>query len=147
MTAERIGSIMIKCEEAPRPIISIRGGKGTMHARIPVEIQCGLSKVGGLKGLKRGLPKKKDVKKGARMGYGISDETRVLILCLLMGQPLCVCVIKSVLEISDSRLSYHLSILSDCGLISKKQDRKFVIYTLTSTGKKVARTILKGPGR
>lgn len=66
----------------------------------------------------------------------LADEKRIKILSMLEIEPLCVCIIKSILEISDSRLSYHLSILKKAGLISGEQKGTWITYSLTQKGKK-----------
>ena len=38
---------------------------------------------------------------------------RLTVMYSLLSQPLCVCVIKEVVKIADSKLSYHLSILKN----------------------------------
>ena len=53
---------------------------------------------------------------------------------MLAVQPLCVCVIKAVLEIADSKLSYHLSVLKKAGLIQGDQQGNWIIYRLTGGG-------------
>ncbi|MBS3815953.1 MAG: helix-turn-helix transcriptional regulator [Candidatus Thermoplasmatota archaeon] len=41
-----------------------------------------------------------------------------------------------MLEIGDSKLSYHLSILKDVGLIDGERRSNFVIYHITEKGKR-----------
>ncbi|MBN1195386.1 MAG: helix-turn-helix transcriptional regulator [Methanomicrobiaceae archaeon] len=53
---------------------------------------------------------------------------------MLRVQPLCVCVIKEVLHIADSKLSYHLSVLRKAGMITGEQQGSWIIYSLTGTG-------------
>jgi ArsR family transcriptional regulator len=56
------------------------------------------------------------------------------ILAMLAVQPLCVCVIKAVLGIADSKLSYHLSVLKKTGLITGEAQGNWIIYRLTADG-------------
>ena len=111
-------------------------------AEIPVEVRCSIDKCGGIPGLRKDLPNRGEITKVMRIGRGISDVTRLRVLCLLRAQPLCVCVIKSVLKISDSKLSYHLTILSEAGMVKKKRERKFNIYALTKIGRRVLKMVL-----
>jgi ArsR family transcriptional regulator len=53
----------------------------------------------------------------------------------LLSQPLCVCVIKSVVKIADSKLSYHLSILKEQDLIVGEQQGNWIIYSITNRGR------------
>jgi len=36
-----------------------------------------------------------------------------------------------------SKLSYHLSVLKECGLVSSKEDGNWIIYSITSPGKRM----------
>lgn len=60
----------------------------------------------------------------------LSDKNRIRMLKMLELKPLCVCEIKSVLDISTSTVSSHLSILKNSGFISDKKDGKWVEYSL-----------------
>ena len=48
---------------------------------------------------------------------------------------MCACVLKTEIDISDSKLSYHLSILKRAGLIDARKVSSFIIYTLTAKGR------------
>ncbi|KUK67668.1 MAG: Transcriptional regulator, ArsR family [Methanocalculus sp. 52_23] len=80
---------------------------------IPPDVEASLKVSGGLEGLVLHLPEDAEARAAASLFRALADPFRLKILALLAIQPLCVCVIRSVLEISDSRLSYHLSILKD----------------------------------
>ena len=68
--------------------------------------------------------------------YGaLSDPLRLRILSILSVQPLCVCVIKEIVNVPDSKLSYHLSILKDAGLADSERDGNWIMYSLTGTGR------------
>jgi ArsR family transcriptional regulator len=64
-----------------------------------------------------------------------ADPVRLKILALLMDQPLCVCVIKAVVKIADSKLSYHLNILKKAGMIEGDQQGQYIIYQITPRAK------------
>ena len=53
----------------------------------------------------------------------------------VLSQPLCVCVIKEVVNIADSKLSYHLNILKEQDLISGEQQGNWIIYSITDKGR------------
>jgi len=55
---------------------------------------------------------------------------------MLSVQPLCVCIIRELLDISDTRLSYHLKKLSSMGLIEGTSQGNYIIYQLTDLGVK-----------
>lgn len=60
---------------------------------------------------------------------------------MLAVQPLCVCVIKAVLGIADSKLSYHLSVLKRAELIAGEAQGNWIIYRLTAEGETWARRV------
>lgn len=101
---------------------------------IPDEIQKKLDKTGGLAGLIARLPSEENLDQKSRVFHALSDPLRLTILFLVKDQPLCVCVIKSVLGIADSKLSYHLTILKKAGLIVGEQLGNWVIYRITEKG-------------
>jgi len=45
-------------------------------------------------------------------------------------------VIKEVIDIADSKLSYHLKTLTTAGLIDKESEGIYLIYSITQTGKR-----------
>ena len=65
----------------------------------------------------------------------LSDPFRIQILSALSVRPLCVCIIRRVLGISDTRLSYHLKKLCSMGLIEGTSQGNWIIYSLTDLGK------------
>lgn len=104
------------------------------NLEIPEPIKYDLEKIGGIEGLINNLPKTEMIIKVSKIFHGLSDKFRVKILMIIIKQPVCVCIIKEILGISDSKLSYHLSILKDCGLIYGKQQGNWIIYYPTELG-------------
>jgi ArsR family transcriptional regulator len=101
---------------------------------IPEEIADSLCSCGGLEGLVERLPRD-DILERMRDWYqACADPARLKILSLLRVQPLCVCVIKNVVKMSDSKLSYHLAILKRAGLIEGEQQGYYIIYHITPGG-------------
>ncbi|MEN9231040.1 MAG: metalloregulator ArsR/SmtB family transcription factor, partial [Thermostichus sp. DG02_5_bins_236] len=45
--------------------------------------------------------------------HALSDPIRLQVLQLLQGQELCVCDLCEILEVSQSKLSFHLKTLRD----------------------------------
>ncbi|MEA3558018.1 MAG: metalloregulator ArsR/SmtB family transcription factor, partial [Candidatus Thermoplasmatota archaeon] len=64
----------------------------------------------------------------------LSDPSRLRILHMISVQPLCVCCIKELVEMSYSRLSYHLSQLKEAGLVVGEQNKNWIIYRATEKG-------------
>ncbi|MEI7434177.1 MAG: metalloregulator ArsR/SmtB family transcription factor [Methanomicrobiales archaeon] len=103
---------------------------------IPPAIQDELDRSGGLKGLISRLPDDQELENLVEVHHALSDMIRMKILHLLTSQPLCVCVIREIIGISDSKLSYHLSALKKADLIVGEQQGSWIIYRLTEKGKK-----------
>ena len=61
-----------------------------------------------------------------------SDETRLKIIDMLSCGEMCACNLLENLEISQSTLSYHMKILSDCALVNAIRDGAWMRYTLNS---------------
>jgi ArsR family transcriptional regulator len=64
----------------------------------------------------------------------VADPTRVRILKLLEGGEICVCQIVAVLELGQSTVSKHLSLLKMAGLVRERQEGKWVYYALDGSG-------------
>lgn len=105
---------------------------------IPDEIEESLKKTGGIAGLKSLLPDEVEIEKAGSTHRALADPIRIKILSMLKIQPLCVCVIKAMIGIADSKLSYHISVLKKAGLILGEQQGNWIIYRLTEDGEKWA---------
>ena len=62
----------------------------------------------------------------------LSDPIRINILELMMNGEICVCDIVKVTGLSQSKISYHIKILKDSGLICDRQEGRWVYYKLDS---------------
>jgi len=60
----------------------------------------------------------------------LSDPIRINILELMMNGEICVCDIVKVTGLSQSKISYHIKILKDSGLICDRQEGRWVYYKL-----------------
>ena len=61
-----------------------------------------------------------------------SDQNRVLILALVLrDEKVCVCEICDTLNLSQPLVSRHLKKMKDSGILDVKQDRKWMLYSLT----------------
>lgn len=70
----------------------------------------------------------KGIGKAAGQFRALGDRTRLRILCLLMKRKLCVCQIMDILGMGQSRISRHLGILKQAGLVEETRIGKWVIY-------------------
>ena len=60
----------------------------------------------------------------------LSDETRLRIVKLLEGGELCVCDIVAALGIIQPKVSFHLNVLWEAGLIRDRKQGKWMHYSL-----------------
>lgn len=110
---------------------------------IPKEIADSLCSCGGLEGLVDHLPSDHVFERMREWYQACADPVRLKILSLLMAQPLCVCVIKAVVKMADSKLSYHLTILKNAGMIEGEQQGQYIIYHITPHAQLFMETELK----
>lgn len=62
--------------------------------------------------------------------HALSDSLRLKIVELLQKQELCVCDLCDRLDVSQSKLSFHLKTLKEAGLIIPRQSGRWVYYSL-----------------
>jgi len=105
---------------------------------IPQDVADSLDAVGGVRGLMHRLPGPTTIERASRVHHALSEPLRLRILHALAVQPLCVCVIKEIAGIADSKLSYHLNQLKRADLIEGEQQGSWIIYHLTPLGERCA---------
>jgi len=62
--------------------------------------------------------------------HALSDETRLEIVELLRKGERCVCELTGTLDAAQSRLSFHLRVLKDAGIVRDRKDGRWVHYEL-----------------
>ncbi len=62
--------------------------------------------------------------------HALSEPLRIKLLELLREQELCVCELCEVLEVSQSKLSFHLKTLKQAGLVRSRQEGRWIYYSL-----------------
>ena len=70
----------------------------------------------------------------AKAFQALSDETRLLILEHLKDGEQCVCDLTEMFKTGQSRLSFHLRVLKEAGLILARPEGRWVYYSLNSEG-------------
>lgn len=60
----------------------------------------------------------------------LSDPLRLKIIDILKEKELCVCELCEILEVSQSKLSFHLKILREAELLISCQRGRWVYYRL-----------------
>jgi ArsR family transcriptional regulator len=66
----------------------------------------------------------------ARLFHALSDETRLAVLDMLRGGERCVCELQAALDAAQSRLSFHLKVLKEAGLVRDRKEGRWSYYTL-----------------
>ncbi|MEM0448197.1 MAG: metalloregulator ArsR/SmtB family transcription factor [Methanomassiliicoccales archaeon] len=105
-------------------------------AELPEEVENGLRSVGGLEGLKACIPDEDEMRAISELHNALSDPIRIRIIHSLAACDLCPCVLKALTGLSDSRLSYHLNVLEEAGLVISQSKRRWRIYALTDKARK-----------
>jgi ArsR family transcriptional regulator, arsenate/arsenite/antimonite-responsive transcriptional repressor len=71
-----------------------------------------------------------DTGRAARLFHALSDETRLSLLQRLRLGERCVCDLTDALDAAQSRLSFHLKVLKDAGLVTDRKEGRWMYYTL-----------------
>ena len=74
--------------------------------------------------------------------HALSDETRLQIIELLRKGERCVCDLTDTLDAAQSRLSFHLRVLRDAGIVRDRKDGRWVHYELNRDAFEEAETLL-----
>ncbi|AFY79077.1 MAG: winged helix-turn-helix transcriptional regulator [Hydrococcus sp. C42_A2020_068] len=62
--------------------------------------------------------------------HALSDPIRLQVLELLRSQELCVCELCEHLQMSQSKLSFHLKTLKEAKLVRSRQEGRWIYYSL-----------------
>jgi len=60
----------------------------------------------------------------------LSEETRLRIIKLLEHGELCVCDIVAALDMIQPKVSFHLAVLKEAGLIKDRRQGKWIHYSI-----------------
>ncbi|MBR0598559.1 ArsR/SmtB family transcription factor [Sinanaerobacter chloroacetimidivorans] len=64
------------------------------------------------------------------MFKALSDETRLRIVEMLCSKEMCACKILESFNITQPTLSYHMKILTECGLVDSKREGALMNYSI-----------------
>jgi ArsR family transcriptional regulator len=79
----------------------------------------------------RGVPTAAlDLARAARLFHALSDETRLAVLEMLGDGERCVCELQDALDAAQSRLSFHLRVLKEAGLVTDRKEGRWSYYAL-----------------
>jgi ArsR family transcriptional regulator len=60
----------------------------------------------------------------------LAEPIRLELIEVLGSGERCVCELTSELEVAQSKLSFHLKVLKQAGLLSAREDGRWVYYSL-----------------
>lgn len=84
-----------------------------------------------------------DVKSATAVFHALSDETRLEILDRLQDGERCVCELTEVLKAAQSRLSFHLRVLKEAGLIRDRAEGRWMYYALNEQALEEAEEMIR----
>src|SRR5678816_1389792 len=73
-----------------------------------------------------------DAERGLQLFQAIGEPTRFSILRRLHKGERCVCELTDALDAAQSRLSFHLKVLKDAGLVTDRREGRWMYYTLNT---------------
>ena len=71
-------------------------------------------------------------KKAVALFHALSDETRLTLLDRLKDGEQCVCELTDAMNAAQSRLSFHLKVLKDAGLVEDRREGRWMYYSLSA---------------
>lgn len=63
----------------------------------------------------------------------LGEPTRLKIMKFLSIQELCVCELTAILDMSQPRVSQHVKVLKQVGLLKERKDKQKSYYSLNAT--------------
>ena len=73
-----------------------------------------------------------DIDRAVVLFHALSDATRLSILEMLKGGERCVCELQAELGAAQSRLSFHLRVLKDAGLVNDRREGRWMYYMVAA---------------
>jgi ArsR family transcriptional regulator len=85
-----------------------------------------------------------DAEATAAVFKALADPARVRVLNLLVasGEPVCVCHLTDLLELSQPTVSFHMRKLMDAGLLNREQRGVWAYYSLRDDARRRLGAIL-----
>ena len=84
-----------------------------------------------------------DEMKTALIFKAFCDENRIRILKMLRSGEKCACKLLEELNVTQPTLSHHMKILCDSGVVVGCKEGKWMHYSISSEGAKIARDLLQ----
>ncbi|MGH2403851.1 MAG: ArsR/SmtB family transcription factor [bacterium] len=79
----------------------------------------------------------------ARLFHALSDETRLAVVERLRDGERCVCELMDDVDAAQSRLSFHLKVLRDAGIVGCRREGRWAYYWLKPETFEDALTVVK----
>lgn len=73
----------------------------------------------------------------------LRDETRLRIMVLLSQRELCVCQLQWALGITQAKISRHLTVLKNAGLVKSRREGLWIFYSLAKPRNELDKSIHK----
>ena len=73
---------------------------------------------------------KPDIDRAVMLFHALSDATRLDALGMLREGERCVCELQDRLDVAQSRLSFHLKVLKDSGLVEDRKEGRWSYYSI-----------------
>lgn len=71
-----------------------------------------------------------DLTRAETLFHALSDATRLEILEMLRSGERCVCDLQDELDAAQSRLSFHLRVLKEAGLVEDRKEGRWSYYRI-----------------
>ena len=71
-----------------------------------------------------------DVERAVTLFHALSDATRLAMLDMLKEGERCVCELQDGLDAAQSRLSFHLRVLKEAGLVTDRKEGRWMYYSI-----------------
>ena len=71
-----------------------------------------------------------EIDRAVTLFHALSDPIRLSILEMLRGGERCVCDLQDDLDTAQSKLSFHLKVLKDAGLVEDRREGRWSYYTI-----------------
>lgn len=70
------------------------------------------------------------IQKYTKFFKALGEPTRIKILKLLAEREMCVCELMDVLEMNQPRISQHLRVLKEAGVLKERKQAQWIYYSL-----------------
>ncbi len=84
-----------------------------------------------------------DEKRTAMIFKAFCDENRIRIVKLLRTGEKCACKLLEEINVTQPTLSHHMKILCDSGIVVGRKEGKWMHYSISAEGARVAADCLK----